>query len=55
MVNFFDASVELMQDMARACGHDDLSKFEKRDLATWYRDMAMLFGVKYTGFELPKA
>jgi len=32
--NFFDASVELMQVLSRACGHDDLSKFSKEDLAT---------------------
>ena len=48
--NFFEASTELMQVMARACGHDDLSKFAKRDLATWNRDMASLSGVKYSGF-----
>ncbi len=49
--NFFDASVELMQVMARACGHDDLNKFNKNDLATWHRDMALLSGVKYSGFD----
>ena len=48
--NFFDASVELMQVMARACGHDDLNKFTKEDLATWHREMALLSGVKYSGF-----
>jgi glutamate synthase domain-containing protein 2/CDGSH-type Zn-finger protein len=48
--NFFDASVELMQVMARACGHDDLRKFNKTDLATWNREMALLSGVKYSGF-----
>ena len=48
--NFFDASTELMQVMARACGHDDLSKFAHRDLATWHKDMARLSGVKYSGF-----
>jgi len=48
--NFFDASVELMQVMARACGHDDLGKFNKDDLATWHREMALLSGVAYSGF-----
>lgn len=48
--NFFDASVELMQVMARACGHDELSKFNKNDLATWHREMALLSGVMYSGF-----
>lgn len=48
--NFFSASVELMQVMSRACGHDHLNKFNKDDLATWHREMAMLSGVKYSGF-----
>ncbi|MDF1883098.1 glutamate synthase [Sulfurimonas sp. SAG-AH-194-C21] len=39
-----------MQVMSRACGHDDLSKFNKEDLATWDRDMAYLSGVSYSGF-----
>jgi len=48
--NFFEASVELMQVMARACGHDSLSHFNKQDLATWNREMALLSGVRYSGF-----
>ncbi len=51
LANFFSASVELMQVMARACGHDDLNKFERKDLATWHQDMARLSGVKYVGVE----
>jgi len=47
--NFFNASVELMQVMARACGHDDFNKFNQEDLATWHREMALLSGVKYSG------
>jgi glutamate synthase domain-containing protein 2 len=47
--NFFTASVELMQVMARACGHDALSKFNREDLATWFREVAYLSGVKYSG------
>ena len=47
--NFFEASVELMQVMARACGHDHLSKFKADDLTTWKRDMADLSGVSYGG------
>ncbi|GMQ48340.1 glutamate synthase-related protein [Vibrio sp. 10N] len=49
--NFFEASVSLMQVMARACGHHDLSQFNRNDLATWDRDMAHLSGVKYSGYE----
>jgi len=48
--NFFEASTELMQVMARACGHNDLGKFNNNDLATWKKEMAELSGVKYSGF-----
>ncbi len=51
--NFFAASVELMQVMARACGHDHLNKFNKQDLATWQREMALLSGVRYSGYTDP--
>ncbi|MGF1742377.1 glutamate synthase-related protein [Vibrio profundum] len=47
--NFFNASTELMQVMARACGHDQLSMFNINDLATWNRELAYLSGVKYSG------
>jgi len=47
--NFFRASVELMQVMARACGHDSLSKFNQDDLSTFSREMAFLSGVHYSG------
>ena len=50
LANFFNASVELMQVMARACGHHSLSDFNRDDLATWHREMAHLSGVKYAGF-----
>ncbi|VAW93217.1 Glutamate synthase [NADPH] large chain [hydrothermal vent metagenome] len=49
LYNFFNASVELMQVMARACGHDDLRKLNKNDLATWHREMTHLSGVAYSG------
>jgi len=47
--NFFEASTELMQVMARACGHDSFEQFNNNDLATWHREMAKLSGVKYSG------
>lgn len=50
---FFAASTELMQVMARACGHDSLSAFNQNDLATWHREMALLSGVKYSGLMEP--
>jgi len=49
--NFFEASTELMQVMARACGHDSLSKFNNNDLATWHREMAVLSGVAFSGLK----
>ncbi|HSH49085.1 MAG TPA: glutamate synthase-related protein [Halomonas sp.] len=52
--NFLEASVELMQVMARACGHDALSSFNKEDLATWHREMALLSGVRFSGLIAPK-
>lgn len=50
LFNFLHASVELMSVMARACGHQQLNQFNKNDLATWHRDMAMLSGVNYAGY-----
>lgn len=47
--NFFTASTELMQVMARACGHDHLNKFNFEDLATWKKEMADLTGLHFAG------
>jgi len=47
--NFFEATVELMALMARACGHERLDQFEMRDLTTFNRDMAHLAGITYGG------
>ncbi|MTH96166.1 glutamate synthase-related protein [Roseibium sp. RKSG952] len=49
LANFFDASVELMQVMARACGHSHLSGFSIEDLTTWKREMSDLSGIAYGG------
>jgi len=46
---FFAAVVELMQVMARACGHDHLSQLGHDDIATWHREMADLTGIDYAG------
>ncbi|MCP3957649.1 MAG: Rieske 2Fe-2S domain-containing protein [bacterium] len=46
---FFESSVELMQVLARACGHTHLGQFRTHDLTTWKRDVAYLTGVKYGG------
>ena len=47
--NFFSASTELMQVMARACGHDHLNKFNLKDLTTWKKDMAEWTGIRFGG------
>lgn len=47
--NFFGATVELMQVLARACGHDHLSKFASDDLVAWKREIADLAGVRFAG------
>ena len=47
--NFFRATTELMQVMARACGHDHLNQFCIDDLTTWQREMAHLTGITYGG------
>lgn len=51
LANFLTASTELMQVMARACGHDHLSKFSIDDLTTWKKDMQQLTGIRYGGLQ----
>lgn len=46
---FFNASVELMKLLSRACGHDHFSKLSIRDLTTWKKEMSELSGVRYSG------
>ena len=47
--NFFTATTELIQVMARACGHHSTNQFGVEDLTTWKKDMAELSGVTYGG------
>ena len=49
LARYFGASVELMQVLARACGHDHLSKFCIEDITSWKREMADLSGVRFAG------
>lgn len=49
LARFFQASTELMQVMARACGHKHLSEFNIGDLTTWHRSMADLTGIQFAG------
>ena len=50
--SFFRASTELMQVMARACGHSHIREFSSDDLTTWKREMAHLTGIQYGGVSL---
>lgn len=47
--NFFMATNSLIKVVARACGYDDISKFNQNDLSTFDRDMALLTGIHYAG------
>lgn len=47
--NFLEASVHLMQVLARACGHSHLNQFCLDDLTTFKREIADLTGVPYAG------
>ena len=49
---FFEATVELMGVLARACGHDELGKFNIDDLTTFDREMVHLTGINYGGIRL---
>ena len=47
--NFFEATTQLMVVLARACGHDDLQKFNINDLTSWKREIAELAGIRFAG------
>ncbi len=47
--NYFQATNELIQVVARSCGHDDISKFSQNDLSTYSYDMHRLTGIAYAG------
>jgi len=49
LARFFEASVQLMAVLARACGHDSLSGFTVDDLTTFDRTIADLAGVPWGG------
>ncbi|NAS31321.1 Rieske 2Fe-2S domain-containing protein [Flavobacteriaceae bacterium R38] len=47
--NYFDATNNLIKVIARACGYDDISKFNKDDLSTYNYDMHRLTAINYAG------
>ncbi len=52
LTNFFQATNDLIKVIARACGHDDVNKFNAEDLSTFNREMHYLTGIKYAGVGL---
>ncbi len=49
LYNYFDATNHLIKVVARACGYDDISKFNTSDLSTFNHDMHKLTGINYAG------
>jgi len=49
LATFFEATIDLMKILARACGHEQLIQFTQDDLTTYKRDIAYLTGIKYGG------
>lgn len=47
--NFLTASNDLIKVIARACGYDDIRKFNHEDLSTMDYDMHRLTGIAYAG------
>jgi len=52
LTRFLEATVELMEVLARATGHDALSALAPDDLTTFDREMAHLTGISYGGVQL---
>jgi len=49
LFNYFDATNQLLQVIARACGYHSLSDFNQNDLSTFDWNMHLLTGIKYAG------
>lgn len=53
--NFLNASTQLLQVLARACGHTHLSQFDRNDITTWKKEMADLTGLDFAGYNQARA
>jgi glutamate synthase domain-containing protein 2 len=49
LATFFKASNDLIKVVARACGHDDVTKFNFHDLSTLDYSIHQLTGINYAG------
>ena len=47
--NYFEATTSLIKVIGRACGYDNISKFNKEDLSTYDWDIYKLTGINYAG------
>ena len=47
--NYFSATKDLIKVIARACGYNDITKFNHNDLSTFNSDMHKLSGINYAG------
>ena len=52
LFNYFNATKELIKVIARACGHDDINKFNQLDLSTFDREIHHLTGIPYAGINI---
>jgi len=51
LYNFLTASNSLIKVLARACGHDNVDKFNTNDITTFYDDIHKLTGIQYGGIK----
>ncbi len=51
LYNYFDATNKLIKVISRACGYDDISKFNHDDLSTFNTDTHKLTGINYAGIQ----
>ena len=49
--NYFNATNDLIKVVSRACGYDNISKFNMNDLSTFDRDIHHLTGIDYAGIK----
>lgn len=49
LARFFKASTQLIEVMARACGHDNIHQFNPDDVTSWKKDIAELAGISFAG------
>lgn len=49
LTNYLEAATDLVKVIARACGHDNISKFNKENLSTMEPRMHQLTGIQYAG------